>query len=213
MEQGKTSKFYRHGIKRGLDLIVAISTFLVLLPFLILLVILLFFANKGEVFFIQRRPGLNSKLFKIIKFKTMNDLRDADGKLLPDSERLTQLGKIIRKASIDEIPQLLNIIKGDMSLVGPRPLRVEYLPLYNEFQHRRHEVRPGITGWAQVNGRNTIGWEEKFEYDVYYVDHLSFQLDMRILWLTVKKVVRSEGISQDGHATMPFFKGVGKQDI
>ena len=165
------------------------------------------FANKGTPFFFQKRPGKDERIFTIIKFKTMNDRKDPQGNLLPDAERLTPVGKVVRKTSLDELPQLINVLKGDMSLVGPRPLHVRYLPLYNKFQHRRHEVRPGITGWAQVNGRNAIGWDEKFAYDVWYVDHQSFWLDLKILWLTVLKVVRSEGISSATSATMEEFRG------
>jgi lipopolysaccharide/colanic/teichoic acid biosynthesis glycosyltransferase len=168
---------------------------------------LLSIANKGKPFFFQPRPGKNSKIFKVIKFKTMTDQKDALGNLLPDEQRLTPIGNFVRKTSLDEIPQLINVIKGDMSLVGPRPLLVEYLPLYNQTQQRRHEVKPGITGWAQINGRNAIGWDKKFEYDIWYVDHLSFSLDVWILWLTIKKVFKREGISQDGQATMEKFKG------
>jgi len=199
---------YKNLLKRFLDFLIAISAFIVALPIFVLVAISLAIANQGKVFFFQSRPGKTGKIFRIIKFKTMNDLKDASGKLLPDEVRLTAAGKFVRKTSLDEIPQLLNVIKGDMSLIGPRPLLVEYLPLYNEVQKRRHEVRPGITGWAQVNGRNAISWEQKFEYDVWYVDHISFLLDMKIILLTIKKVFKSEGISQQGHATMPFFEGV-----
>lgn len=164
-------------------------------------------ANNRRPFFVQSRPGKGKKIFKIIKFKTMNDKRDGEGNLLPDAERLTFIGKLIRKTSLDEIPQLINVIKGDMSLVGPRPLLTQYLPLYNDTQKRRHEVRPGITGWAQVNGRNAISWKQKFEYDVWYVDHVSFALDLKILLLTIKKVFVSEGIAQKGQATAEPFKG------
>ena len=160
-----------------------------------------------NLFFYQLRPGKGERIFKIIKFKTMNDRRDANGELLPDAERLTKIGAFVRKTSLDEIPQLLNVLKGDMSVIGPRPLLPQYLPLYNETQKRRHEVKPGITGWAQVNGRNAISWERKFELDVWYVDHLSFVLDLKILLLTVKKVFIREGISQEGQATMEAFRG------
>jgi len=177
------------------------------MPILLPAGILLTVANRGTPFFIQARPGKNGKIFKIVKFKTMNDKRDASGKLLPDDQRLTKIGKIVRKTSIDEIPQLWNVLKGDMSLVGPRPLLPEYLPLYNDFQKRRHEVRPGITGWAQVNGRNAVSWQQKFEYDVWYVENLSFLLDVKILLLTVKKVFKSEGIAAEGAATVGRFKG------
>ncbi|HEU4554735.1 MAG TPA: sugar transferase, partial [Chitinophaga sp.] len=173
----------------------------------VLLLLLLTLTTNGHPFFIQRRPGLHGKIFCIIKFRTMNNQRDMNGRLLPDAQRLTPLGKLLRKTSLDEIPQLVNVVKGDMSLVGPRPLLVEYLPLYSPEQQRRHNVRPGITGWAQVNGRNAISWEQKFAYDVWYADHVSMQLDLKILWLTVLKVGRSEGISQEGHATAQKFKG------
>jgi lipopolysaccharide/colanic/teichoic acid biosynthesis glycosyltransferase len=164
-------------------------------------------ANRGEPFFFQPRPGLNGRIFRIVKFRTMNNRRDAKGELLPDAERLTPVGSFVRKTSLDEIPQLINVLKGDMSLIGPRPLLVEYLPLYSREQSRRHDVRPGITGWAQVNGRNAIDWETKFRLDVWYVDHLSFLLDLKIIWLTVLKVFRSEGISAAGSATMEKFTG------
>lgn len=173
----------------------------------IIIFILLHRANGGQAFFYQLRPGKNGRLFHIIKFKTMNDKRDENGGLLPDAQRLTSIGSIIRKTSLDEIPQLINVIKGEMSLVGPRPLLPEYLTLYSLEQARRHDVRPGITGWAQVNGRNDISWEQKFEFDIWYVDHQSFGLDLRILFLTVLKVFRREGINQKGKATMEAFKG------
>jgi lipopolysaccharide/colanic/teichoic acid biosynthesis glycosyltransferase len=164
-------------------------------------------ANKGNAFFFQTRPGKNEKLFKVIKFKTMNDRKDKAGNLLPDEKRLTVAGKIIRKTSLDEIPQLINIIKGDMSLIGPRPLLVDYLPLYNEIQKRRHEVKPGITGWAQVNGRNAISWEQKFAYDIWYVDNISFLLDVKIFFMTIRKVFTLEGINSTTAATMEKFTG------
>jgi|SRR5688572_17417022 len=200
-------QFYRDFLKRLLDLVVSFVALCLLSPLILGVAIFLLIANQGKPFFFQRRPGKNGRIFMLVKFKTMNDRRDAAGNLLPDEKRLTAIGKFIRKTSLDEIPQLINVVKGDMSLVGPRPLLVEYLPLYSPFQHRRHEVRPGITGWAQVNGRNAISWEKKFELDVWYADHLSPSLDARILWLTIKKVFKTEGISQDGHATMPHFKG------
>lgn len=198
---------YRNFFKRFLDFILSLSGFLILLPVFIILTILLAIANGGKPFFFQLRPGKNERIFKVIKFKTMNDKKDEEGNLLPDSERLSGIGKFVRKTSLDEIPQFLNVIKGDMSLIGPRPLLVSYLPLYNEEQRRRHEVRPGITGWAQVNGRNAISWEKKFEYDVYYIDHLSFMLDLKIIGLTIKKVLKSEGISASNHVTAEAFKG------
>jgi len=179
---------------------------IILSPLFLILWILLSIANKGAgVFFFQERPGKHERIFKVIKFKTMTDERDAKGNLLPDAVRLTKIGKFVRSTSLDEIPQLLNVIKGDMSLIGPRPLLVQYLPLYDETQRRRHEVRPGITGWAQVNGRNAISWEQKFDYDVWYVDHVSLSLDLKILLKTIQKVFKKEGISADGHVTMPSF--------
>lgn len=176
-------------------------------PILVTLVALLFASNNGQVWFRQNRPGKNGKIFKVIKFKTMSDERDASGKLLPDEHRLTGIGKFIRMTSLDELPQLFNVLQGDMSFVGPRPLLVEYLPLYNEEQRRRHEVKPGITGWAQVNGRNTVSWPQKFAYDVWYVDHISFGLDFKILLLTVLKVFKAEGISSETSVTMEKFHG------
>lgn len=199
---------YRNQLKRFLDFTVAFCAFTLALPIFLVVVIGLAFVNHGKVFFLQVRPGKNGKLFRTIKFRTMNDRKDASGQLLPDAARLTLVGKLVRKTSLDEIPQLINIMKGDMSLIGPRPLLVDYLPRYNETQKRRHEVRPGITGWAQVNGRNAISWEQKFKYDVWYIDHVSFALDLKIMLLTIKKVFRSEGISQQGHATMPSFEGI-----
>jgi lipopolysaccharide/colanic/teichoic acid biosynthesis glycosyltransferase len=198
---------YRNFFKRLIDLLMSILGLIVLSPVLLVVIIFLIIANDGKPFFFQRRPGKNGKIFMLVKFKTMNDRRDKNGDLLPDEQRLTKTGRFVRKTSLDEIPQLINVFKGDMSLIGPRPLLVEYLPLYNSFQSRRHEVRPGITGWAQVNGRNAISWEKKFELDVWYADHLSLSLDIKIFVLTIKKVFKSEGISQEGHATMPYFKG------
>ena len=199
---------YRHGLKRLLDFLSALLVLLVLWPVLLLIAIGLQVANKGAgAFFTQERPGKGGRIFRIIKFKTMTDERDGQGNLLPDAERLTKVGRLVRSLSIDELPQLLNVLKGDMALVGPRPLLPQYLPLYSKEQARRHEVRPGITGWAQVNGRNAISWTKKLELDVWYVDHCSFWLDMKILFLTVKKVFVREGISQGGQATMEFFNG------
>lgn len=197
--------------KRLFDFTIALIGFTLLFPVFLLCSIALSIANNGQPFFFQTRPGKDGRLFRIIKFKTMNDRRNSQGELLPDAERLTPWGSFVRRTSLDEIPQLLNVIKGDMSLVGPRPLLVQYLPLYSPEQGRRHCVRPGITGWAQVNGRNTITWTEKFRYDVWYVDHCSFVLDMRILWLTIAKVLKSEGINQAGQATIEPFKG--NQDV
>lgn len=198
---------YKNFIKPVIDFVLALVGFLFLSPVFVLVTIGLFFANDGKPFFFQLRPGKNGKIFKIIKFKTMTDKKDENGNLLPDADRLTKIGSFVRKTSLDEIPQLLNVIKGDMSLVGPRPLLPKYLELYNDFQRRRNEVKPGITGWAQVNGRNSISWEKKFEYDVWYVDNVSFLLDIKILILTVLKVVKSEGINEQGQATSEEFKG------
>ncbi|WP_317196824.1 sugar transferase [Edaphocola aurantiacus] len=193
--------------KRFIDLTVALFGFVLLSPVFVLAVILLFFANQGKPFFFQKRPGKKGEIFSIIKFKTMNDKKDAQGNLLSDAERMTAVGSFVRKTSIDEIPQLLNVIKGDMSLIGPRPLLVEYLPLYSKEQARRHNVRPGITGWAQVNGRNAISWSQKFAYDVWYVDHVSLGLDLKIALKTIQKVFKSEGISATGSVTIEKFKG------
>jgi undecaprenyl phosphate N,N'-diacetylbacillosamine 1-phosphate transferase len=193
--------------KKAFDLIISLVAVVLLFPLFITVLLLLVIANQGKPLFFQVRPGLNGKLFKVVKFKTMNNRKDEDGNLLPDSKRLTNIGRFVRKTSIDELPQLINVIKGDMSLIGPRPLLPEYIPLYNPSQKRRHEVRPGITGWAQVNGRNAIGWEKKFEYDVWYVDHLSLALDLKIILMTIEKVFRSEGISQEGQVTMKRFTG------
>ena len=179
----------------------------VLFPVFILVFIMLLITNKGNPFFTQKRPGKNEKLFTIIKFKTMNDKKDKNGGLLPDAQRLTGTGKIIRATSLDELPQLINVLKGDMSLIGPRPLLPEYLPLYNEFQKQRHLVKPGITGWAQVNGRNAISWQEKFEYDVYYVKNCSFALDLKIMLMTIRKVFLRKGINNKNSVTMHRFKG------
>ncbi len=198
---------YRYFLKRILDFCLAVVGLIASSPVFLFLFLALLVANQGKPFFVQKRPGRHGKVFKLIKFRTMNDRRDMNGQLLPDAERLTRIGTITRKTSLDEIPQLINVLKGDMSLIGPRPLLVEYLPLYNEKQKRRHEVRPGVTGWAQVNGRNAISWEEKFKLDVWYVDNLSFWLDVKIIWLTIVKVLRSEGISQPGQASMEPFKG------
>lgn len=199
---------YRNYLKRRLDIVVSGSALLVLSLPLAVLTVWLHFANKGAgAFFHQERPGKDGKIFKVVKFKTMNDARDAEGKLLPDRERLTKAGRFVRSTSLDELPQLWNVFKGDMSLIGPRPLLVKYLPLYTPEQMRRHEVRPGITGWAQVHGRNAISWQKKFELDVWYVDHLSFATDLKVLLTTVKKVLVREGISQEGQATVEPFNG------
>lgn len=198
---------YRNIVKRIFDLAGSVMLFILVFPVFLLVTVLLVFANHGSPFFVQLRPGKNGIIFLIIKFKTMNDRKDRHGNLLPDNERLTTIGRFVRKTSLDEIPQLLNVIKGDMSLVGPRPLLPEYLPLYSKQQNRRHEVRPGITGWAQVNGRNAISWDAKFEYDVWYVENVSFMTDLRILWKTLLKVIRSEGINSGRDITMPKFTG------
>lgn len=199
---------YKHFLKRLLDFLLVSFVLLLICPFLLLITLWLHFANKGAgAFFFQERPGKDGKIFKVIKFKTMTDERDAEGNLLPDAERLTKVGRFVRSTSIDELPQLINVLKGDMALIGPRPLLPQYLPLYSKEQARRHEVRPGITGWAQVNGRNAISWTKKFELDVWYVDHCSFLLDAKIFFLTIKKVFVREGISQEGQATMEVFNG------
>lgn len=199
---------YRNYIKRALDFILVFLVLIIIWPLLGLIALWLHFANKGAgIFFLQERPGKDGKIFKVIKFKTMTDERDEDGKLLPDEKRITKIGKFVRSTSIDELPQLINVLKDDMALIGPRPLLPRYLPLYNKEQARRHEVRPGITGWAQVNGRNAISWAKKFELDVWYVDHCSLSLDLKILFLTIKKVFVREGISSDTSVTMEPFTG------
>ncbi len=198
---------YSSIFKPTFDLFTAFLGLLIISPIFLLTIIALAIANNGKPFFFQKRPGKNGRIFSIIKFKTMNDKKDEQGNLLLDPDRLTEVGKFVRKTSLDEIPQLINVLKGDMSLIGPRPLLPQYLPLYNDFQKRRHEVKPGITGWAQVNGRNAISWDEKFELDVWYVDNMSFWLDLKILFLTLKKVFVREGISQNGQATVEVFKG------
>lgn len=194
-------------VKRYVDFVAAFVGLVMLSPLFLVVTLLLYIANEGKPFFFQNRPGRHGKILKVVKFKTMNDKRDKAGNLLPDADRLTKVGRFVRKTSLDEIPQLINVFKGDMSLVGPRPLLVEYLPLYNSKQARRHDVRPGMTGWAQVNGRNTISWEQKFEYDVWYVENVSFCLDIKILWMTIIKVFKSEGISSETSATMERFTG------
>lgn len=198
---------YRNIFKYLLDLLLASMILIITAPVITLITLILLIVFKGKPFFIQPRPGKDERIFHIIKFRTMNEKRDFEGNLLPDNARLTHVGRFLRKTSLDELPQLFNIIKGDMSLVGPRPLLPEYVPLYNDFQRRRHEVKPGITGWAQVNGRNAISWDQKFEYDVWYVDHVSFKLDLRILFLTVLKVLKGSGINSSENMTMEKFKG------
>ena len=203
-----TKNFYIHYVKRGLDIVIAFFGLLVASPILLCTIICLMIANKGSgVFFFQERPGLKGKIFRIIKFKTMTDQKDADGNLLPDKDRLTPIGQFIRSTSIDELPQLINVLKGEMALIGPRPLLVKYLPLYSKEQARRHEVRPGITGWAQVHGRNALSWTRKFELDVWYVDHVSFLIDLKVLLLTIKNVLKRSDISYEGEATMAPFDG------
>jgi lipopolysaccharide/colanic/teichoic acid biosynthesis glycosyltransferase len=194
-------------IKRTIDLLASLVLIILFSPLILGITFFLFIANRGKPFFFQKRPGKDERIFTIVKFKTMNDQKDDSGNLLPDADRLTPVGKLVRKTSLDELPQLWNVLIGDMSLVGPRPLHVRYLPRYNEFQKRRHEVKPGITGWAQVNGRNALSWDQKFDYDVWYVDHRSFWVDTKILWMTVLKVVKSEGINSATSATMEEFEG------
>lgn len=199
---------YKHFFKRVIDFSIALIALLVIWPILLIVAIWLHFANKGAgAFFLQDRPGLHGKIFKVIKFKTMTDERDAEGNLLPDAERLTKVGRFVRSTSIDELPQLINVLKGDMALIGPRPLLVQYLPLYSKEQARRHEVRPGISGWAQCHGRNAISWTEKFKLDVWYVDHCSLWTDVKVIFITMKKVLCRDGISAQGQATMEYFTG------
>lgn len=198
---------YRYLFKRLFDFAASIFGILILSPLLFILTLGLYYANNGKPFFLQKRPGKNGKIFSIIKFKTMTDKRDASGNLLSDEKRLTKIGNFVRKTSLDEIPQLINVLKGDMSLIGPRPLLPEYLSLYNDFQRKRNNVKPGITGWAQVNGRNAISWEQKFEYDVWYVENFNFKIDLKITIMTIKKIFMAEGISQEGQATSEEFKG------
>jgi len=198
---------YKVFVKRVIDFILSFVMLTILSPIFVVVYIWLAFANGGKAFFFQKRPGKNETTFEIIKFKSMNDKRNDDGSLLPDADRITKIGKFVRKTSLDEIPQLLNVLKGDMSLIGPRPLLVSYLELYSEEQKRRHDVKPGITGWAQVNGRNTISWKEKFEFDIWYVDNCSPLLDLKIFWLTFLKVVKRDDISSSTHATMETFTG------
>ena len=193
--------------KRLVDLVVSVSALILTAPLWLLVAILIKLGSKGPLFFLQQRPGLRCRPFTIIKFRTMLDARDSEGNLLPDKDRLTRLGRFLRSTSLDELPELLNVIKGEMSVVGPRPLLTHYLPLYSKEQLRRHDVKPGITGWAQVNGRNALSWEEKFKLDVWYVNHAGLGLDVRIVFLTLVQVLRRRGISAGGHATMPEFTG------
>ncbi len=202
---------YKNFIKRFLDFILSFIGLIITSPLFIMIVILLFIVNRGKPFFFQSRPGKNEKIFKIIKFKTMNDKKDADGNFLPFHKRVTKIGTTLRKLSLDEIPQLINVLIGDMSLIGPRPLLIEYLPRYSSTQKRRHLIKPGVTGWAQVNGRNTISWEKKFEYDVWYVDNLTFLLDIKIILLTIKKVMIREGVNSDENQNMSTFMGSEKE--
>lgn len=199
---------YKHFLKRIIDFTLALVALICLSPVFIVVTVWLYFANKGAgVFFTQERPGLHGKIFRVIKFKTMTDERDSNGDLLPDADRLTKVGRFVRSTSIDELPQLVNVLKGDMALIGPRPLLVQYLPLYNKEQARRHDVRPGITGWAQCHGRNAISWEKKFELDVWYVDHCSFINDIKVIFITIKKVLFKEDVNSETAATMEFFNG------
>jgi len=199
---------YKHFFKRFFDFWIALVALLLIGWFLIIVAIWLHFANKGAgAFFFQERPGKDGKIFKVIKYKTMTDERDAEGNLLPDAQRLTKVGRFVRSTSIDELPQLINVLKGDMALIGPRPLLVQYLPLYSPEQARRHEVRPGISGWAQCHGRNAISWTEKFKLDVWYVDHVSLLTDLKVIWITIMKVIKRADINEAGHATMEYFNG------
>lgn len=199
---------YKHFFKRFLDFWISLIVLIIISPILLIVTIWLHFANKGAgAFFFQERPGKDGKIFKVIKYKTMTDERDAEGNLLPDEDRLTKVGKFVRSTSIDELPQLINVLKGDMALIGPRPLLPQYLPLYSPEQARRHEVRPGISGWAQCHGRNAISWTEKFKLDVWYVDHVSLMTDLKVIWITIMKVLKRDGISQEGNATMEAFNG------
>ena len=198
---------YRCYIKSLIDILISFIIFVIVFPVLMIVSLFLFFANSGNPFFFQLRPGKNEKIFRIIKFKTMNDKKDSEGNLLTDAHRLTKIGKFVRKTSIDELPQLINVLKGDMSLIGPRPLLPEYLTLYNELQKKRHEVKPGITGWAQINGRNTISWEQKFEYDVWYVENISFKLDCKIIFCTLKKVIIRKDINLNNQVSSEYFLG------
>ncbi len=199
---------YKNFFKRFFDFWISLIAIICISPLLLVVAVWLHFANKGAgAFFFQERPGLHGKLFKVVKFKTMTDERDADGNLLPDADRLTKVGRFVRSTSIDELPQLINVLKGDMALIGPRPLLPQYLPLYSKKQARRHDVRPGISGWAQCHGRNAISWTEKFKLDVWYVDHISLLTDLKVIFITIRKVIIKDGISQEGNATMEFFNG------
>ncbi len=199
---------YKRILKQFFDFLIAIIAIIALSPLFLLLIILLSFTNKGKPFFTQKRPGYKTKPFYLIKFKSMNEKKNNKGELLPANQRITKVGGFIRKTSLDEIPQLINVLKGDISLIGPRPLRMEYLPLYSKEQSRRHNVKPGITGWAQVNGRNSITWEEKFKHDVWYVDNVSFWLDLKIIWMTIIKVIKRESINNENNGLVEPFKGI-----
>lgn len=206
----KGQKFYITCIKRPIDFFGSLIALIILSPIFVATIIFLYFANKNGwkgVFFVQPRPGKNERIFNVIKFKTMTDEKDNEGNLLPDADRLTKVGKFVRSTSIDELPQLINILKGDMAFIGPRPLLVQYLPLYNEEQHHRHDVAPGMSGWAQVNGRNNISWAKKFEYDLYYVKNIGLVMDLRVFFTTIKKVLSRDDINQDGNVTMEVFNG------
>ena len=199
---------YKHFFKRVIDFTIVLIALLIIWPILLIITVWLHFANKGAgAFFTQERPGKDGKIFKVIKFKSMTDERDENGNLLPDAQRLTKVGRFVRKTSIDELPQLINVLRGDMALIGPRPLLVQYLPLYSKEQARRHDVRPGITGWAQCNGRNAISWTKKFELDVWYVDNCTLWTDIKVIWITIQKVLKRADISQEGQATMEAFNG------
>ena len=198
---------YNSFFKRFFDILVSVIGLIIVFPILVIVFFILGLQNKGSIFFFQERPGYKQKAFKIIKLKTMTDEKDNEGKLLPDNQRITKAGKLIRKLSIDELPQLINVLKGDMSLIGPRPLLFKYIPLYTQEQLKRHDVRPGMTGWAQVSGRNSISWTQKFEFDIYYVNHLSIWLDIKILWLTFVKVIKTEGVNQSNERPMEAFNG------
>ncbi|MEO8414737.1 MAG: sugar transferase [Ginsengibacter sp.] len=206
----RINNFYKHIGKRIFDLLVAFIALIVFLPVILIIILLLILTGHKRFFFVQARVGLNERIFYLLKFRSMTEEKDATGKLLPDAKRLTKFGAALRKTSLDELPQLLNVLKGDMSIIGPRPLLTDYLPLYNEQQKKRHLVKPGITGWTQVNGRNVLSWEEKFELDNWYVSHQSFTIDMKIFFLTIKNTVKAEGISQEGQATAEAFKGTKK---
>lgn len=202
----RLNDIYKNFLKRMIDIVISFTILLIMSPFLGLIIICLFVFNQKHVFFIQLRPGKNSKIFNLIKLKTMNEATDINGVLLPDELRISKIGGFIRKYSLDELPQLINVLKGDMSLIGPRPLLVQYLDIYNDFEKRRHEVKPGITGWAQINGRNNISWHEKFILDVWYVDNIGFWVDLKIFFLTIYKIVQAKNINNKGHATMPYFE-------